>query len=238
MTALSCTEAPAPIGSRAVAAQDGAEPDARAVADVDVADQDRGGRDQTSSPIVGRTPSDHGQRMPVNSGAALARGGQALAVVVGLQQRGLREALGERGARVDVGREQQPLGGGEGQRRAEHRLHARACARAASSSTTSVSRPSRERAGGVEVVAAEQHLLGAREAEQLDEPGEPAVGRHEPSRPSRKRMRARGEPTRQSQASASARPAPVTTPSIAATTGFSSRSTASTSSVRRCATWR
>ena len=44
MTALSWTEVPAPMSMcRAVAAQDGAEPDARAVADADVADEDRGG---------------------------------------------------------------------------------------------------------------------------------------------------------------------------------------------------
>ncbi len=45
-----------------------------------------------------------------------------------------------------------------------------------------------------------------------------------PMRPSRNRMRALGAPIRQSQASTSAIPAPVTGPSIAATTGFSRRS--------------
>ena len=55
-----------------------------------------------------------------------------------------------------------------------------------------------------------------------------------PSRPSRYTNRAEAAATRTSQASASCVPAPVATPLIAATTGFSSRSTSEMSDVSRC----
>ena len=59
----------------------------------------RSGASNTSSPIVGATPSSSNRPSPSATRerrlAALARGGQSLAVVVGREQPGLRQALGE-----------------------------------------------------------------------------------------------------------------------------------------------
>ena len=91
-------------------------------------------------------------------------------MVVGLEQCGLGEALGQHpAALVDVGGEvQQALRRGERQRRAAEHLLARArCATAGSSAAlgaSSLEQTGGARRVGVEVLAAEQDLLGAREA--------------------------------------------------------------------------
>ena len=170
----------------------------------------------------------------------LAGGREPLAVVVGLQQRGLREALGEDpAALVDVGGERAagasrrrtraargrasaPRARGRPRQRPRRSAPARSAGPAARAASASRSSP-----------PSSTSFARARPSSLTRRVSPPWVGTR-PTRPSRNSTRAVGEPTRQSQASASARPAPVTTPSIAATTGFSRRSTDSTRSVRRC----
>ena len=137
----------------------------------------------------------------------LARGGQALAVVGGLQQRGLREALGEHAAaQVDV-RGERAAGASRrrtraGRGRASSR--ARAMATATASSPSSLSRPAaRAASASRSSPPSRSSFARARPSSLTSRVTPPWVGTS-PIRPSRNSTRARGEPTRQSHARASA----------------------------------
>ena len=218
-TALSWIEvSSADLDVREVAAQHGAEPDVRAVADAHVADQHGGRREPDvarrssgamPSSSIERRHQPPGERPGSRRSRAAARPSRWSSDCSSAVWARLSASIAA--AQVDVGGElEQALGGAERERGAGAASAPRARARTATTSSSpasSLSSPAASAASRVEVVAAEQDLLRAREAEQLDQARQRRRGSGtRPSRPSRNSTRARGEPTRQSQASASARP--------------------------------
>src|ERR1700750_11129 len=112
--------------------------------------------------------------------AALARGGESLAMILRLQERRLGEALDDlAAAQVDVRRDlEQALGGGVRERRAaEHPADAgaRGVEQALRARRDLGQQPRGASGLGVVVLAPEHDLLRTREAEQLDEAGHAAV---------------------------------------------------------------
>ncbi len=104
-------------------------------------------------------------------------------MVVGLQQRGLREALGDlplrRSTSAATWSRRLAAANDSGARPSIFSTRARAASsRSSALGASSVSRPAARRPR-LEVLPAEQDLLRPGEAEQLDEARQPAVGRHE-----------------------------------------------------------
>src|SRR5581483_10847631 len=223
-----------------VAAEHGPEPDARAGADGDVPDQ-RGARcDEDAVGDVGHPPVELVQwhQRPVNSGGRRSRAARTpspwssvptsrLCAIVSAGIPLVRAGLAASSSRRFVS----PYDWGA--RRNASRASRDAAAASSPSGTTSVSRPtSCARRASIVALPRRRSRARARPTSLTSRATPPWVG-SSPSRPSVNAKPADAAATRRSHASASWTPRPTATPFTAAITGFSTRSSRPTRSVRR-----